>query len=311
MSLENKFLDHFFTTSNERKHGHNIFLDFVKSEVITRRNCLCQMQKTMNTIQPLNMIFNKYLLIYFLIFAPCTYSMRYQDQSVDSSFTQIIPSKNTADLTNLSSEKNSEEDTDESFEDQTSYQSSAEIKRLYEKQQEVFAKKNPVKNNVISAHVTSTTPKISTEGSCSSNACLVRKDIEAANTESIRKHILMKLGMDESTLNRTNYPKLNEKLLENLCKKININPENCLGRKMANVEYQSDDPVDSVYDDFDEESVVLKEKEEEDVQFLSYENRIYAFPSSKFLPYYFIYSFVNGNFSFKLSRLYPHYLFYL
>lgn len=194
--------------------------------------------------------------------------------------------------------KNSEEDADESFEDQTYYQSSAEIKRLYEKQQEAFAKKYPVKNHIINAHVTSTTPEISTEGSCSSNACIVQKDIEAANTESIRKHILMKLGMDESTLNRTNYPKLNEKLLENLCKQININPENCLGRKMTNIEYQSDDPVESMNEDFDEESVVLKE--EEDVQFLSYENRIYAFPSSKFLFYDFFFNFfADRNFYLK------------
>jgi hypothetical protein len=280
MSLERSNLTNYFSISTAHDtevpslcpRCYTFFSFFMKSEVMTRQ--------TMNTIRPLNMIFNKYLLIYILVLlsmAPFSYSMRHQDPN-ENTFNQITPSTNSIDLIDLSSEKSSEEEVDESNEDQTSYQSSAEIKRLYEKQQEVFAKKVPFKNNISNAHVTSTTPKIST---CSSSACLVRKDIEAANTESIRKHILLKLGMDENTLNRTNYPKLNEKLLEILCKKININTEDCLGRKLANVEYQSDDPVDSVYDDFDEVSSVLKE--EEDVQFLSYENRIYAFPSSKFL----------------------------
>lgn len=262
------------------------FLSFSeKSEKIARvRSCMCfNFKKSMNKIRLLNMIFNKYLLIFFLIFlsiAPLTLSLRHQDY--DSSLTQLTPSTNSIDLINLLSEKSetsSEEEIDESSEDQTPHQSSAEIKRLYEKQQEVFAKNIPAKFSVNTQHTT--TPKISAEGSCSSNACLARKDIEAANTESIKKHILMKLGMDEITLNRTNYPKLNEQLLETLCKKININPEACLGRKLPNVEYQSDDPVDSVYDDFDEDSAVTID-EGENVQFLSYENRIYAFPSSKF-----------------------------
>lgn len=253
-----------------------------KSEKISVRMCF-NFKKSMNKIRLLNMIFNKYLLIFFLIFvsiAPLTLSLRNQDY--DSSLTQLTPSTNSIDLIDLlneKSEKSSEEENDESSEDQAPHQSSAEIKRLYEKQQEIFAKKIPAKLSVNFQHPT--TPKTSAEGSCSSNACLARKDIEAANTESIKKHILMKLGMDETTLNKTNYPKLNEQLLETLCKKININPEDCLGRKMPNVEYQSDDPVDSVYDDFDEDSAVSMD-EGENVQFLSYENRIYAFPSSKF-----------------------------
>lgn len=300
MSLERLNLNSFFAISSVYDTELSAFCSrceyiysfLMKSEVITRRNCVCPIKRRMQKIRPINMIFNKYLLIYFLTLlsvAPLTYCLKHQDHPIESSLTQKTPVKNSIDLVDLSNEKNSEEESDGSNEeDPTSYQSSAEIRKYYEKQQEIFAKKVPAKNNVNSDHMTSTSPKIGNEGSCSSNACLVRQDIEAANTESIKKHILLKLGMDESTLNKTNYPKLNEKLLESLCKKININPEDCLGRKSANVEYQSDDPVDSVYDDFDEDVTVVKE--EEDVQFLSYENRIYAFPSSKFSIYFLFFN---------------------
>lgn len=258
------------------------------SEATLRRYCVCfNFRKSMNKIRLLNMIFNKYLLIYFLIMisiVPLSFSIRHQDHPIERSLTEIAPSTKVKGLIVVDdSEKASEEENDDSSEDQETYQSSSEIRRMYKLQHEAFAKEISLKKSVESVKVVSTAVQALAESSCSSNACLARKDIEAANTESIRKHILMKLGMDENTLNKTNYPKLNEKLLETLCKNINISPEDCLGRKLTNVEYQSDDPVGfTTFDDFDEDSGVTA-LEEENVQIFSYENRIYAFPSSELL----------------------------
>lgn len=227
----------------------------------------------------------KFLLIYaliFIIFSPLILCMQHQDVPIVSALSSATPSTNSIDVkSEIIIDDSLPEDDD--WDDDRNYgaPSKDEVAEEYQKQFKAFAKKTQLKNEVKNSIATTVKPRRTTEGSCSSTACRARKDIEEASTESIRKHILMKLGM-EHTPNITNYPKLTEEFLEHLCKKMNVSPENCLGKKPSNVEYQSDDPIDTHYEDYDDRDVVTAE---EDVQFLSFENRIYAFPSSEYNIY--------------------------
>lgn len=301
MSLKHLQLCKSFTTSTANdtetsthcSHCHSTPTFFEYSEIV-RRNCVHHLKKSVKKISLGNTMFNKFLLIYaivFVVFSPLILCMRHQDLPIGSALTpQMTPSTNSIDMkatqnekSELSYEEDGDNDEEESDEDQNDdfAPSSSDVIKEYEKQFKAFAKTFPVHNNENkNHHLTTLKPRKTTEASCSSSVCLARKGIEEASTESIRKHILMKLGMEHEP-NKTNYPKLTEEFRERLCKKINISPENCLGKKLPSVEYQSDDPVDSQYVDYNEDGrdVVT---EEEDVQFMSVENRIYAFPSSKF-----------------------------
>jgi hypothetical protein len=185
----------------------------------------------------------------------------------------------------VSSSEASSEDSDEDLDETTL--SPLAIKEAYERQFKAYTK-GPFKPEIVNVLGTTSAPSplnhesSPRKGSCSSSACHSRKSIEEANTESIKKHILMKLGMEHEP-NKTSYPKYSEKDLARLCQAMNLSVDNCLNRKSPNVEYQSDDPTDMNFDDFSssfdgDHDIVASE---EDVQFLSYENRIYAFPSSK------------------------------
>lgn len=233
-------------------------------------------------------MFHKFLLIYAMLlvtFSPAVICTRLGDLQTGNVLSQVTTSTNSIDkhvaLAGKSEIIYDDGDTyDESDENQSDYElSSSDVRKEYEKQFKAFAKSTE-KNAGKSSHDVTTLPTLASDSSCSSTACSARKDIEDASTESIRKHILMKLGMEHEP-NKTNYPKLSEEFKERLCKKINISPADCLGKKPNNVEYQSDDPIDSHYDDYMSEHDTTIENEE-DVQFLSFENRIYAFPSSKY-----------------------------
>lgn len=221
------------------------------------------------------------------MFSPNILCMRHPEVPSVSVLSQATPSTNSIDTKETlhgQSESSSMEDNlpeDDDWDDDQNYAapSKDEVEQEYHKQFKAFAKKTQQKNEAKNSIATTVKPRRTTEGSCSSSACMARKDIEEASTQSIRKHILMKLGMDHEP-NSTNYPKLTEEFRERLCKKMNISPENCLGKKPANVEYQSDYPIDMQDDDYESDRDVVTADEE--VQFLSFENRIYAFPSSKY-----------------------------
>jgi hypothetical protein len=229
-----------------------------------------------------------------------TISIRHQDYSIESPVIPTSPPPNSLDLkmtpTDSSVSTTSEEELDESDEDMENvHHSSAEIKFRYENQHNIFSKRAQEKKESTKTHMTSSPSKKIVENTCSSNACIARKDVEAANTESIRKHILMKLGMDEKKLNRTSFPKLNERIIENFCRRNKISPEICFGKKTETIEYQLDGPDESLYDEFVEDQFTSRENEE-NIKFLSYENRIYAFPSSKFFVVYFLHFLYSISF---------------
>lgn len=211
------------------------------------------------------------------------FSVRHQDYSIESPVTATSPSsKSLSSITIPNESILSEEEQDESEEDlEYVHYSSAEIRKRYENQHLIFSKTIQENNIITSTPSNSPLPKKFKANTCSSEACLARKDVEAANTESIRKHILMKLGIDEAKLNHTTFPKLNEKIIESFCRNNKISPEICISKKTeSHVEYQSDSPDFSSYDEFEDHFTSVEI--EENVKFLSYENRIYAFPSSKY-----------------------------
>lgn len=235
-----------------------------------------------------NMTFNKYFFIYYLVLSiniRLIFSVRHQDFSKESS---ILTTGSTVNSVNskihpnesFSSEEDLEENDDEDF-DNVHY-SSAEIRKRYENQHNIFSKKSQDKSTHTNLQSNSSTERKIKLNTCSSDACIARKDVEAANTESIRKHILMKLGIDEEKLNHTLFPKLNERLIEGFCRNNKISLEICMGRKAEPTEYQLDSPDDISYDEFEEDHDTSIESGE-NVKFLSFENRIYAFPSSKYI----------------------------
>lgn len=260
-------------------------LDFSK---ITRRNCACHLKRSVKRVSFTNIMFHKFLLIYalvFIAFSPLIMCMRHQELPNDSVSIQITPSTNSIDtraILNAKSDSSFDDDSD-NFEEESEEDfmpSSEEVRKEYEKQFQAHSKNISLNNDKQNSHLTTMKPtRTSVEGSCMSTACVARKDIEKANTETIRSHILWKLGMEHEP-NQTKYPKLTREYREFMCKQMSISPESCFGKKIPNVEYQSDDPIDSHYDDSESDRGVVTE--EEDVQFLSFENRIYAFPSSKF-----------------------------
>lgn len=285
---------------------HNFGLSLPETNKV--RNCtLVKSTRTIGSKQSVNMKLNKYFLIYYLILSiniQCTVSMRRQDYSIESPLPQTTPSTNSIDLRELSddtSDTNSEEYSEE-VDEAVQYAANAEVRQRYEMQHNIFNKNVQEKIEKAGDQVTTTTPKILNENTCS-NACLARKDVEAANTESIRKHILMKLGMDENKLNHTNYPKLNKKLIEKFCQSHKISPEICFGRKQEFLEYQSDDPTVTFNDDDYFQDHKVSRENDENVQFLSYENRIYAFTSSECDFFYYNIIFFATTFTCTLAIL--------
>ncbi|CRL08163.1 CLUMA_CG020966, isoform A [Clunio marinus] len=173
----------------------------------------------------------------------------------------------------------SEEESEEQFSQYNISQSYSAISE-YERQYKSYTKNITKKIGVLPSKKNVESLIKSMEGSCLSTVCKARKDIEDASTESIRKHILFKLGMDHEP-NITNYPKITDEFREILCKRINISPENCFGRKLPSNEYQSDAPIAPNNNDYDEDQST---QFYEDERYMSYDNRIYAFPSTAIKP---------------------------
>lgn len=299
MSLKHLQLHKIFTTSTANDTEASTHCSHCQSSPSTltnsRRNCVHHLKKSAKRFgSSNNTMLYKFLLIYalvFLAFNPLILCMRHQDVVATNVATISLttPSTNSIDTSEslLKSESSSdvvegEDDSeDEDWDDDQNYAAPSrdEVAQEYQKQLKAYAKNTQLQNEMKNSFASTVKPRRTTEGSCLSTACLARKDIEEASTESIRKHILMKLGMEHEP-NITNYPKLTEEFRERLCKKMNISPKNCLGKKPSNVEYQSDDPLGSQSEDYESDRDVVTA--EEDVQFLSFENRIYAFPSSEY-----------------------------
>lgn len=280
------------TTTTQCSHCNSSSSFFKENSDITRRNCVCHLKRSVNnqcfSAHVKTTMFHKFLLVYVIVLifsCPFVKCMRHQDTPNTNSLGQMTPSTNsigsTATLNDKSfysddSDNDEIEESDEYHYDHTPAYD--EVAKMYEKQFRAFPKTVPKKEELQNSQLTTIKPQRASPNSCSNSMCQARQDIEEASTASIRKHILMKLGYEHEP-NVTKYPKLTEDYRKLLCKLNNFSSEECLGKKLPKVEYQSDEPVDSNYDEYEADRDIVTE--EEDVQFLSYENRIYAFPSSK------------------------------
>ena len=241
---------------------------------------------------------HKFLLIYalaFLVLSPSVIlCLRHQDKPNESALSETTPLNSIdtrSSLFNDKSEIGAEDlgddgdDNDDDFNenDDDSYQKEHNQKLVVEMYRQQFEKqkqKDILKIEINDHQFTTMKPGRTTERSCLSSACLARKDLEQASRESIRQHILMKLGKINEPNQTRKYPNLPRQLLEQYCKRMDLSMDSCFGTTSHIVEYQSDGPIDSSYDDvFNGEQETITD--EEDVQFLSFENRILAFPSSK------------------------------
>jgi hypothetical protein len=126
---------------------------------------------------------------------------------------------------------------------------------------------------------------------CSSTkaGCMEREIVEV---ESIKKHLLAKLGM-QAEPNSTRYPKLKESQIRKICKSFHM--RDCHGTLTKNRDYQSDDS--EMFQMDEDEDTFMDEQDEEDSQFSASEKRIYAFPSCKLnnIFHYILLILFNSN----------------
>lgn len=258
----------------------------------TRRSCVHHLKRSVKRVGLVNTMLHKFLLIYLLVFvafSPLIMCMRHQELPKDSALIQITSSTNSIDTTLLLDAKDDSSEDDESdiVEEEPEELNDEIVKKMYAIQFQTHAKNISLNNVNKDSHLTTVKPSTDfrdtpRRGSCSSTACLARKDMEEEARAAIKQHILTRIGREHEPNGTIKYPEIPKNLedtIEKLCKENKIRPENCFGTKSSTVEYQSDDPVDSNYDDYDGDRDVVSEEEE--VQFLAIENKIYAFPSSK------------------------------
>ncbi|KAG5668276.1 hypothetical protein PVAND_016223 [Polypedilum vanderplanki] len=256
---------------------------YIKKKVTTLAiyedtNCDCDLRKSKvskNSFRShskisLSEMFYKIFLI-ILITISCVNCIRHMAQDVSQN------SHKSAENLPITSQDHSDEEIDydgsESDESDLGTFADERVKDFYQQQRKNYSRN--VENDEIlpqTPHMTTTTniPQPECSGSCQD-----RPKLENAALDSIKKHLLMKLGMHRVP-NVTNVIKLPEMMLENLCISNKMPIEYCTGKpSVKHIEYQSDEPQN--YPDFSVESEVVEE--EEDVQYMSIENRIYAFPS--------------------------------
>lgn len=126
----------------------------------------------------------------------------------------------------------------------------------------------------------------SSVGTCAKSVaggCKSREDMEV---ESIKQHLLLKLGM-QSEPSGKKFPKLSDAVTRKFCERFKISEDACFGRKS---DYQSDE-YDSSASDLNEYFDTDDINEDEKYQFSAIQQRISTFPSCE----YFAFHFHNGK----------------
>jgi hypothetical protein len=184
-----------------------------------------------------------------------------------------IPAESIANSISDISTHQASSETEQSYEDDSDGGTYVDerIAQFYAQQS-----KNYSKTSTESAHTpyvvsqTTTIPPPACSGSCSD-----KKALENAALDTFKKQLLTRLGMEQAP-NVTRRHKLPNSMLEEFCKKANLPAEYCTGEpSYKNYEYQSDGPRN--LDDYEMDVI----EEEEDVQYMSAESRIYAFANCK------------------------------
>lgn len=227
-------------------------------------------------------------IIILLALSSCVKCMRHMSMEEEKSTPGHNSIAKNIQISSLEDNNNNKSDDDDDEDDDFDYSSNNsdesgdatysndKVLEYYQQQKANYSQSQLNENTEMSLtpHTSTTTaaPKSGCQGSC-----LDRPSLESAALDSIKKHLLMKLGMEKFP-NVTKTQKLPDLMLEALCTKNNMPVEYCTGKTMSkvNVEYQSDEPANMPA--IDSSDVI---EEEEDVQYMSVENRIYAYPSSE------------------------------
>lgn len=251
---------------------------------------------------------NRILLLYLsivLIFNPIVLCM--SSSTSDTSLVAVASStSNSIDIARLDSDKSennfdtSVANDDSDDDDDVPMENESTLKEIEEQYKKQFQKQQTYNNKFTSdvdrqkQHkpvATKAPQKFLFKPQTCSSSCMARKTLQEASLWSIRNHVLLKLGMQQEpniTINNLR-DKYSPTMLEMICKKVMKNPDDCIQTIPNNPEYQSEDASivdnnedfidDSDYKRFEDSADV--ENEIEDIQYMSTEKRIYAFPNGK------------------------------
>jgi hypothetical protein len=208
--------------------------------------------------------------LYLILLAIACLTLKVTANSIpkSNSISHLMLNGPVEDSLDLDSE---EEDEDEM---ESVTPSRSEVRLHYAIQSSNYTRSTPK-----TAHTPHTTdPTTTIEPQTCAGSCLDRQTRENAALKSFKDILLKKLGMEHMP-NVTKAHKLPDWMLEQMCIGMKMPPEYCTGKASRkgdnNYEYQSDGTGA-----WDEEPDVIEDHE--DVQFMSSESRIYAFPSSEF-----------------------------
>ena len=263
---------------------------------------------------------NKYLLIYVvisLVFNPTVWCLKASAEQSQNTIKiteahSVITATNSIEYQNLnysndSEHKNYPKDDDEYeiVNDEYVKPSDQEtVLREYQKQYLQQATINPIYHPIIQPNwpiyqsnsnhksielsskeqlsLSSSTSSSSSSSSSSSQcaSCQNNDELKKASLESIKRHVLMKLGMEHEP-NITRFPSVPKNILQVFCKSYGRQAVNgCESSKYEN-EYVSEYQADAARNEQDDNVTPLISNEDED-EYFPITNRIYAFPNRKF-----------------------------
>lgn len=160
---------------------------------------------------------------------------------------------------------------DDGLENEEFYNDPSKIATLYEEQARNYSKTTQAP--VLTPYTSS--PRTTIPPSSCSGSCIDKEALEIAALDSFRKQLLARLGMEHAP-NVTGSQRIPVEILEEFCKSRYLPPEYCTGSPSnRSHEYQSDSPRNYEENDLD----VIEEEGE--VQYMSSESRIFAFPNCK------------------------------
>lgn len=239
-------------------------------------SCQCPCSSVSSSRKHPRRLFILIMLLASLITA-ATASSIHESSSLSSIYIQDHLAEVVQNQSNEDDSEPSEEDDDYG----SSQLSDEDMRRMYLQQ---AANYSQVKSTTTTESVHLVLHETKTEApqvsKCSAGSCLDRQSRENEALNAFKKTLLMKLGM-ERLPNMTKARKLPDDILAGLCIQNKWPIEYCTGKPSPyrNMEYMSDDPGS-----YGHEQVI---EQEEDVHFMSSENRIYAFPKRESLFTYF------------------------
>jgi hypothetical protein len=246
-------------------------------------SCHCESKKVMKKSRSLlrsHAACRKFFFVVFIGLVTCVHSMHHSNIESSSNSNNRIKefleqSQNDSTIYSIDDDYSSDSDDygDPNYPEH-------EIIEKYKQQYSNHSKKIHEKDHH-GIHELQVSTASSDTSKCA-GSCVDRQAKEKEALNAFKKTLLMKLGLENSP-NVTMTRKLPDEMLAAICIKNNLPIDYCIPSvsKYEHLEYQSDDPGS-----YGSNEQVIEQ--EEDVQFMSTENRIYAFPKGE------LHHFTNG-----------------